>query len=234
LIICAKIIGDSIKSREMASAAKAIIELEGMIKERNTQPLAPTVVNKPPSENPGEIRVEGVVSGTNPIKGRPEAKVLIIEFSDFQCPYSKMFYKQTFPQIDKEYISSGKVKFAYRDFPLSFHPQAIPAAVAARCAGRQGKYWQMFDKLISEDSLDKEALKKYSQELGLKQRSFEECLNKPEIKEDIGKDISDAHKSGVNGTPAFFINGRFVSGAYRFEGFKKIIEEELSASPKKK
>lgn len=176
---------------------------------------------------PGSKRVEGVVPGSNPVKGNAKAPVLMVQFSDFQCPFSKRFYKEVFPQIEKEYISTGKVKFAYRDFPLDFHPLAKGAAAASRCAGRQNKYWEMFDKLSQSEALDTESLKKYAQEIKLDMQVFNACLNEQKIKDGIEKDLKDGLGFGVSGTPSFFINGRFVVGAQPFDIFKKIIEEEL-------
>lgn len=177
---------------------------------------------------PGAKRVGGVSAGANTVKGKPGAKVLIVEFSDFQCPFSKRFYTQTFPMLEKEYIDTGKVKFAYRDFPLGFHPQAMPAAIACECAGKQGKYWQMFDKLSTTDSLETESLKKYAVEIGVDAQSFNDCLDGQKTKGDVDADLKEAMTFGVKGTPAFFINGRLIEGALPFEVFKKIIDEELS------
>ena len=176
---------------------------------------------------PGSKVVSGVTAGHNEVMGNKNAKVLMVEFSDFQCPFSKRFYQGVFPQIEKEYIKNGKVKFAYRNFPLMFHPLARPAAMACECAGEQGKYWQMFDKLSKGDSLEKDYLKKYAKEVGLNMGSFEACLESGKTKIRIDSDMSDAQKLGVQGTPAFFINGRLVEGALPFEAFKKIIDEEL-------
>jgi len=131
-------------------------------------------------------------------------------------------------KFKKEYIDTGKVKFAYRDCPLGFHPQAKPAAVALRCAGKQNKYWQMFNKLCQNNALDANSLKKYGQDIGLSFANFEKCLSDPAIAKIVDKDTGEASKFGVQGTPAFFINGRFIEGAYPFEAFKKVIEEELN------
>jgi len=227
----ARIIADVVKSREVDILLKSVSELDRMLKEKEAV-LPKGAVEKKKTEAVGSRKVEGVGIGSNPIKGNVNAPVLMVEFSDFQCPYSKKFYQQVFPLIEKEYISSGKVKFAYRDLPLGFHSMARPAAIAARCAGKQGKYWQMFDKIISSGSLDNEALKKYAQELGLNMKAYEDCLSKDEFKGALDIDIKDAAKFGVSGTPGFFINGRFVNGAYPFETFKKIIEEELAKGAK--
>jgi len=189
-----------------------------------------------PEENfkPGEKIVEGVTAGSNPIMGNPAAPVLMVEFSDFKCPFSKKFYQQTFPQIDKEYIATGKVKFAYRDFPLGFHEFAKEAAIASRCAGKQNKFWQMFDSLSHSDQIDPGIIKNYAKELGLNMKTFDSCLTDNNIAAEVEKDLAESLKLGVRGTPAFFINGRFVEGARSFVTFKEIIEKELNNSDNKK
>lgn len=230
ITLAAKIIANSIQAKEADASAKVISELGKTIKEKDfvrPRKVAPDVVMP---EAVGVKKIEGVGIGTNPIKGNANAPVLMVEFSDFQCPFTKRFYQETFPQIEKEYIATGKVKFAYRDLALGFHPMAKPAAIVARCAGSQGKYWQMFDKLLTGDSLDKEVFKKYAQELSLNMKAFEDCQDSPQIKEVVENDVEDAGKFGAQGTPSFFINGSFIGGAYPFDTFKKLIEEELAGT----
>lgn len=235
LIVAAKIISSArgplnpeAITAELKELKKRINNIENKISKAG---VAPERIEPP---KPGSKKVEGVDTGNSPVKGNSGAPVLLVEFSDFQCPFSKRFYQETFPQIEKEYILTGKVKFAYRDFPLPFHPMAEPAAAAARCAARQNKYWEMFNKLAGNDSLDDKTIKRNAQEVGLKVKDFDACLKSPEIKEEIKKELSAAQKFGVSGTPAFFINGRLIVGAYPFEAFKQIIDEELNKAAGKK
>lgn len=221
IIIGARMISDTMRRERIAfekavlfAPAKDMQAQPGEIKERNIKP--------------GQKRVEGVGIGKNTVKGNPWAKVLIVEFSDFQCPFSGGFYRETFPQIEKEYIAAGKVKFAFRDFPLDFHPLAKPAAIACRCAGRQGQYWQMFEKIANSSQLDAGAFNIYAADIGLNTDIFNRCLDNQETLKDVQKDIKDGLRLGVTGTPTFFINGRLVSGAVPFEVFKTIIDEELT------
>ena len=188
----------------------------------------------PEAVKPGEIIVEGVTAGSNPTMGDPAAPVLIVEFSDFECPFSKRFYQQIFPQIEKEYISTGKVKFAYRDFPLPMHKAAKPAAIACRCAGKQNNYWQMFDKLSRTGELNSAEINNYAKELELNMKSFDDCCRDEAVAAEVDKDFGEAANFGVRGTPAFFINGRSVEGARAFEIFKEIIEKELANPEGKK
>jgi protein-disulfide isomerase len=186
------------------------------------------------SLKPGSKRVKGVSAAGNALKGNPKAGVLIVEFSDFQCPFSKRFYQEVLPKIEKEYIASSKVKFAYRDFPLAFHSQAKLAAMACECAGKQGKYWPMFDKLSTSASLEKDALRGFAKGIGLQEALFNKCLDNEETKAEVEKDMKDALAYGVQGTPAFFVNGRMIEGALPFDTFKMIIDEELGAGKVKR
>ncbi len=162
------------------------------------------------------------------VYGKENAPVTIIEFSDYQCPYCGRFYQQTLPQIKKDYVEKGKVKMVFRDFPLSFHPEAEPAAIAANCAGEQGKYYEMHDKLFeNQGSLSAANYKKWAQEIGLDVKKWESCLKDPKQRAEIVKDLNDGTVAGVQGTPAFFINGKLLSGAQPYSAFAQVIEAEL-------
>lgn len=166
------------------------------------------------------------------MKGDKNATVTIVEFSDFECPYCAKFYKDTLPQLVSEYIDKGKVKFVYRDFPLSFHKDAKEAAMAAECAGDQGGdkvYFKYHDKLYeNQTSFGTDNFKKWAGDLGLDQSKFDDCLDNKTSESEVDADFKDGQSYGVTGTPAFFINGRRISGAQPFSVFKTIIEEELA------
>lgn len=174
--------------------------------------------------------VEGVTADDDSILGDPDAPVTIVEFSDYQCPFCKRSWEQVLPQLKKNYIDTGKVNFVYRDYPLtSIHPDAMAAAMAAECAGDQGKYFEMHDKLFENISNLKNAdLKKYAGQVGLDTAQFNSCLDSETHKAEVEKDMADAEKFGVRGTPSFFINGWFIRGAKPYSEFEKIIEEELA------
>ena len=164
------------------------------------------------------------------VKGDSDAKVTIVEFSDYECPFCGRFYSDTLPQIRAQYVDTGKVKMVFRDFPLSFHPNAQKAAEAAECAGEQGKYWEMHDKLFdNQQALDVASLKSYAQQVGLKTADFNKCLDDGKMASEVSKDSSEGASYGVQGTPAFFINGKLVSGAQPFAAFKAAIDAELAA-----
>ncbi|MEM4347151.1 MAG: DsbA family protein [Candidatus Altiarchaeota archaeon] len=195
--------------------------------EKNFAYTTTTVIAQQPSQG---SRIQVSVDN-DPVKGQKDAKVTIVEFSDFQCPFCARFFQQTLPQIDRDYIKTGKVKFVYRDFPLSFHQYAQKAAEAAECANEQGKFWQYHDILYGNQSdwssggITK--LKEYAKKLDLDTKKFDECLDSGKYFQEVQKDFSDGQSYGVSGTPTFFINGIKLVGAQPYETFKKIIEQEL-------
>ncbi|MEM5802063.1 MAG: DsbA family protein [Candidatus Aenigmatarchaeota archaeon] len=166
----------------------------------------------------------------DPTKGSANAKVTMIEFSDFQCPFCARFWKDTLPLLEEEYIKTGKLKFVYRDFPLDFHQFAKKAAEAAECANEQNKFWEYHDKLFeNQQALDITSLKRYAQELGLDTAKFNECLDSGKYANEVQKDVQDGMAYGVSGTPTFFINGIKVVGAQPYSVFKRIIDQELAS-----
>ena len=184
-----------------------------------------------PSPSPGGIALVDAKKWVDddPSLGDKNAKLTIVEFSDFQCPFCGRFRTQTFDQIKKEYIDTGKVKFVFRDFPLSsIHPYAQKASEASECADEQGKFWPMHDKLFNEGVQGGvESFKKYAKDLGLDTGKFNKCLDSGEMAGEIRKDLADGGRYGVSGTPGFFINGVKVVGAQPFQVFEQVIEAEL-------
>lgn len=163
--------------------------------------------------------------GNNPPMGAPNAKVTIVEFADYQCPFCARFVP-TLKDIMKKY--DGKVKWVYRDFPLrEIHPEAAPAAIAARCAGQQGKFWEAHGKLFENyASLNRDMYIAMGKEFGLDMAKYEACLANPAVAADVMTDQMDGNKYGVQGTPTYFVNGRKAPGDAR--EMTRIIEEELA------
>jgi len=166
--------------------------------------------------------------------GNKNAKVTVIEFSDFQCPFCRSFWRDTLPQIKKEYIDTGKVLFAYRHFPLrSIHPGAAPAAEASECANEQGKFWEMHDKIFAEQDkqgqgtiqFTNDDLKKWASEIGL---NINSCLDSGKYSKNVTEDEQAGNTATTTGTPTFVVNGQVTVGAQPFESFKAIIDQELS------
>jgi protein-disulfide isomerase len=161
-------------------------------------------------------------------KGPAAAPITLVEFSDFHCPFCKRV-QPTIAQVLAKY--AGKIRIVYKDFPLdSLHPQARAAAEAARCAGEQGKFWEFHDKVYAGDpDATGPTMQLYAQQVGLDGAKFEACRSTRKYQAQVQADATEGTKLGISGTPGFFINGRFLSGAQPIEAFSKIIDEELEA-----
>lgn len=188
----------------------------------------------------------------SPSLGPKDAPVVIVEFSDYQCPYCWRWYDQVYKPLLDAY--PGKIRFVYRNFPLSFHPNAMASAEAALCAGDQGAYWKfhntLFDNylaLYQEDQsrvLDQATYNQFASDLGLDVSTFEKCMSSHKYEQSILDDVAYANslppdmvvdengnaapEAAVGGTPSFFINGHRLGGAYPIEKFKEIIDAELA------
>lgn len=165
------------------------------------------------------------ISEADAQKGPSGAPVTIIEISEFQCPYCDKA-KKTVDELMEIY--PDKIKLVFKHLPLDFHESAQKAAEAFECAGEQGKYWEMYDKLFdNQENLKIADLKKYAGELNIQTSQFNECLDFGKYEEKIKRDIEEAQEFGVSGTPGFFINKQFIGGAQPLEVFKEAVEREL-------
>jgi len=179
-----------------------------------------------------ETQRQELLTGAAAARGSDDARVVLVEFTDYQCPFCKRHFDQTEAQIEEEYIETGKVKHVMRDLPLPFHENAYLAAEAARCAGDQERYLDYHDKLFEMQAVWGEGeasslFKGYAGELGLNQGEFASCLDEGKHKEAVDDDLVLAAKVGATGTPSFFINGKSLIGAQPFISFKDMIDEAL-------
>ena len=176
--------------------------------------------------------METVVAQARHFKGDPNAPVTIIEFADFQCPFCGRFFAQTEPQINEQYIQSGKVRLGYFNFAF-LGQESTWAAEAAECAADQNKFWEYHDKLYSSQSgenqgaFNKDKLKQFAEELGLDTSAFNECLDSGKYTQLIRDESSMASSVGVRSTPTFLINGQPIVGAQPFEIFEQTIDPFL-------
>lgn len=162
--------------------------------------------------------------------GDENAPVTLVEFTDYQCPFCKRYYDQTYAQLVSDYVDSGQVRYLVRDLPLSFHPNAEPAAVAARCAGQQGKYIEMHDLLFQNqdewstlsDATD--TFVGYGNQIGV---NISSCMNDESVVSAVREDATLASTVGATGTPTFIINGKILVGAQPTSSFVSLIEGEL-------
>jgi protein-disulfide isomerase len=173
------------------------------------------------------------------VLGDPDAPVTLVEFSDYQCPFCARHFLQTWPLIKEQFVDTGRVKYVFKDFPLtSLHPQAPQAHLAARCAGEQegeeataqNPYWAMHDLLYerqetwSGEAELNEILEQFARDLGLDVGAFSACLESDRWREAIAADLNEGAGLGVTGTPSFFIDGYPIFGAREFELFAYAIE----------
>ncbi|NOY25581.1 MAG: DsbA family protein [Oligoflexia bacterium] len=161
----------------------------------------------------------------DPMMGAKDAPVTIIQFAEYQCPYCGKA-NATVKKLLDDY--DGKVRMVFRDFPLSFHPNAIPAALAANCADKQGKYWQIHDLMMqNQRSLEEKDLTAYATQVGLDLDQWNTCRKDPATRTEVDDDMAAGKALGITGTPAFFINGIMLSGALPYTMFAQIIDKEL-------
>lgn len=250
LILSASIfvVGGSINSNlvELKTAFVSLPSSGGTIAPSNNQPIqAPTQVptqNPPSNDNGGSVQVatEKLLNAPAGVKGDPNAKVVIVEYSDYQCPFCGRFYADSESKIISKYVDSGKVLLLYKDFPLSFHPFAEPAAEGARCAGEQGKYWEMHEKIFTEvnkanaqgitpTAVD---LKAWAKTLGLDSTKFDSCLDSGKTKAAVQANFQEGSSFGVSGTPTFFIGkvggtAEQVVGAQPYAVFEQALDNAL-------
>lgn len=213
---------------EIAALKKEVAEIKKEMR---------TIINLLAPEEPAP-KISEVDLGTAPVLGNKGAPLTLIDFSDYHCPFCAKFQQETFPRIKKEYIDKGKVRYAFRNFPLlGIHPQASKAAEAARCAGDQGRYWEMHEFLFGNPKKNqKKDFEEQAGKFGLDLKQYKQCLEEEKYAETITKDLEAGTQAGVRGTPSFLIGkttpegkikGRLLVGAQPFEAFKESIEALL-------
>jgi len=176
-------------------------------------------------ERPDPSRRYPVNTKGAPVRGDPEAKVAVVEFSDFQCPFCGRAVS-TLNQISQTY--GNKVRIVFKHLPLSIHPKAPAAHAAAEAAHRQGKFWEMHNKIFANQAeMSPEKYRQYAKEIGLDLKRFDRDVADAGLKQRIDADAAEAQRLGVTGTPAFFVDGRYLAGAVPFEQIKALLDEDL-------
>jgi len=176
-----------------------------------------------------------VAAGVLPVMGNKDAKVKVIEFADFQCPFCEQWFKTVEAPMIADYVKTGKIAFYWRDYPF-LGTESTDSANAARCANEQGKFWDYHDYLYNNQgqensgTFSKDNLKKFAATLGLDTAKFNDCVDNGKYSKDVATDLSDGQKAGVNGTPTVFINGVPVVGAQPYDQFKSAIDAALAAA----
>ena len=185
---------------------------------------------------------EGFTEEDDRVRGNPQATLTLLEYSDFTCGYCEKFFQETWPILFSEYIDTGKMRLVYRDFPRALSGPSVDTAMAARCAGEQGQYWAMHDRLFSSsDKFSTAQLQKQAEDLQLDARQFAACLEASRYTQDIFKDRKEAGQLGIRGTPHFILyvtdqpqEAVVIPGAFPYEVFKEEIDKLLQtvSSPK--
>jgi protein-disulfide isomerase len=231
IVVAALILGVSIVAGALlirGSLDETVAQLATLTEAVENAPSAPAPSRAARPARPDPSRRYSVNTQGAPVRGNPEAKIAVVEFSDFQCPFCGRV-TPTLAQVESEY--GDDVRIVFKHLPLSIHPKAPAAHAASWAAHQQGKFWEMHDKIFeNQRDLSDEAYIRYATELGLDVDRFKEDLASAEAKDAVAADVAEAGKLGVTGTPGFFINGRFLSGAQPFASFKSMIDEELGRS----
>jgi protein-disulfide isomerase len=226
--------------KAMRREVEAIKESQTAI-QKDLQEIKSLLRAKPaaqPAAQPLDIvlNVEG-----EPFKGDKTAKVVLVEFSDYQCSFCARYVRETLPQIETDYIKTGKLKYVFRDLPLeSIHQYAFKAAEAASCAGEQGKFWEMHDRLYAnQTALSPKDLAQYAQAIGLGVTKFQQCIDSGKYASSIRRDMAEAGNAGVTSTPSFLLGVvegnsskvrilKMLKGSKPFAAFKDAIDNTLS------
>ncbi len=198
---------------------------------RPQQQQAPAAPSVPPK--PENLTVKGDAIY---VLGKSDAPLTLVEFTDYQCPFCGRFETTTFPEIKKNYIDTGKVRFILRDLPLDFHPFALKAAQSVHCAGDQGKYWEMKELVFkNQNKIDVDSLAGYAKDLSLNGDTFKSCMADGKHLKEIGDEAKYAASLGISGTPTFVlgkavgdsVEGRVIVGAQPLAAFEAAINEML-------
>jgi protein-disulfide isomerase len=189
---------------------------------------------QPEAPAPAPTVIEDVDIEGDPIRGSEDAEVLLVELSDFQCLFCGRFVANTLPEIEENYVDTGKVRHVFKDFPLSFHDNAHIAAEAAECADDQGKFWAYHDLIFENQAdLSEDKLTEWATDLGLDEAEFESCLEDGTHEDEVDADMKDGQAAGISGTPSFLIGNAekgFVKlvGAQPYSAFEEAIEDALA------
>jgi protein-disulfide isomerase len=222
-------------SAQVEEMQKDLAEIKKLLKEGARAPAAGAA--------PAAFKEQVISIGPSPYKGKADATVTLVEFSDYQCPFCARNYRDVMPKLVTEYVDTGKLKFVMRENPLpSLHSNAMNASIAALCAGDQDKYWEMHDVLFeNQRELGVDNLKAFAGDIGLDTATFNECLDNKNTVKQIRKDLASGAKLGVRGTPGFVLGltdpsdpdkvnlTLFIKGAASIDQFRGSIDELIES-----
>lgn len=218
---------DGITSQQADAILQELRNIRALL-ERGQPAQAP----QPAPAAPVKVSVKGAY-----ILGKADAPVTMVEFTDYECPFCRQFHNASFDELKRKYVDTGKVRYVSRDYPLPFHPRALPAAKVARCAGEQGRFWEMRHALITS-ALDTETMVKLSKAMNLDVKALQACIADQRVDKALQDDIADADAMGVSGTPTFVlgrsngdsVEGLRIVGAQPLATFESRIDALLAAA----
>jgi len=222
---------ESISTEEASAILQELKHIRGVLER-----IEKKTGNTAQAAAPSKPKITQISSINRPSLGNKDAPVTIVEISDYQCPFCKRFVDSTMKDLKKDFVDTGKVRIVFKDLPLPFHTKAKQAAQAAHCAGDQGKYWEMHDQLFANiTKYDETNFVKHANQLKLDTKTFKTCLTSKRHLNAIEKDIADANKAGLTGTPSFVvgkttndvIKGDVIVGAHPITSLKQYIEKYL-------
>jgi protein-disulfide isomerase len=239
---------EALKNGQLA-IQKDLAEIKNLILQKELQTIkdmlqgrqAPTGAPGQAPTQPAEPQTVMVSVDGGAVKGDKNAKVTLIEFTDYQCPFCSRHFREVMPQIETDYVKTGKVRYVLREFPLeAIHPNAFKSAEAANCSGEQGKYWEMHDRLFgNQNTLAAKELPDHAKAVGLELPKFQQCFDSGKYAAKVRKDFADGQKAGITGTPTFFLGltdpkgsevkaVKKIVGAQSFVAFKEAIDSLLA------
>ena len=206
------------------------VVVQRVLEQRLASPSQPQARPRPELTSPLLLKGE-------PAMGEASAPITIVEFSDFECSYCRRFHEQVFPQLKSQYIETGLVRFVHKDLPLPFHPYALPAAAAARCAGEQNRYWELYSSLFDQQNcLDCKGILAIAAEAELNTSELQACMERESTLALINANRSEAALHNISATPTFVIgptqsdgslDGQVIEGALPWATFQSTIETAL-------
>ncbi len=197
----------------------------------NAVPTTPPAGGATPPLEIAKVNIK--VSKDDPVKGNPNAKVTVVEFADYQCPFCERFHKEVYAPIMKDYVDTGKVKFVYKNLAF-LGKESTDAANAALCAKEQNKFWEYHDYLFDHQSGENQGafspdnLKGFALEVGIEPTQFATCLDNAKYNDQVDADVAEANKNGFNSTPSTAVGTVPIIGAQPYTAFKSAIDKELA------
>ena len=220
LVMAFPCFADGITSQQADAILQELRNIRALLERQQAPAPAPAQAPQPAPQAPVKVSLKGAY-----VLGKIDAPVTMIEFTDYECPFCRQFHTASFDEIKRKYIDTGKVRYVSRDFPLPFHPRALPAAKVARCAGEQGHFWEMRHALITSP-LDNDTMAGLAKGFKLDEAKLQACVGDSRIEKALQADVADAESTvGVSGTPTFVI-GR-SSGGDSVEGLRIVGAQPL-------